>query len=146
MIKIKTHSVLCALKFYMDWNIFVLKSNANLVINTTCVLLYLSRAIYIFECKNLAYKVYFWVSYFRPWFLWPETKKLVIPFLHIYLIASLLSVHCVSPRRRFHKPRRISTLKTKNIIFCVYLLDHNLSLSMDHQFKEDCKMVPWLKI
>jgi hypothetical protein len=77
------------------------------------------------------------VSYFRPWFLWPETKKLVIPFLHNYLIASLLSVHCVSPHRRSHKPRRISTLKTKNIIFSVYLLDHNLSLSMDHQFKED---------
>jgi hypothetical protein len=33
-----------------------------------------------------------------------------------------------------------------NIIFCVYLLDHNLSLSMDHQFKEDNKMVPRLKI
>jgi hypothetical protein len=53
------------------------------------------------------------VSYFRPWFLWPETKKLVIPFLRIYLIASLLSVHCVSPHWRFDKPRRISTLKTK---------------------------------
>jgi hypothetical protein len=53
------------------------------------------------------------VSYFRPWFLWPETKKLVIPFLRIYLIASLLSVHCVSPHRRSHKPRRISTRKTK---------------------------------
>jgi hypothetical protein len=110
------------------------------------MLLYLSRAVYIFECKNLVYKVYFWVSYFGPWFLWPETKKLVIPFLHIYLIASLLSVHCVSPHQRFHKPRRISTLITKNIIFCVYLLDHNLSLSMDRQFKEDRKMVPRLKI
>jgi hypothetical protein len=54
MIKIKTHSI------------FVLKSNANLVINTTCVFLYLSRAIYIFECKTLVHKVYFWVSYFRP--------------------------------------------------------------------------------
>jgi hypothetical protein len=29
-----------------------------------------------------------------------------------------------------------------NIIFCDYLLDHNLSLRMDHQFKEDCKKVP----
>jgi hypothetical protein len=77
------------------------------------MLLYLSWAIYIFECKNLVYKVYFWVSYFRPWFLWPETKKLVIPFLRIILIASLLSVHCVSPHRRFHKPRQISTPKTK---------------------------------
>jgi hypothetical protein len=33
-----------------------------------------------------------------------------------------------------------------NIIFCDYLLDHNLSLRMDHQFKEDRKMVPTLKI
>jgi hypothetical protein len=33
-----------------------------------------------------------------------------------------------------------------NIIFCDYLLDQNLSLSMDHQFKEDCKTVPRLKI
>jgi hypothetical protein len=33
-----------------------------------------------------------------------------------------------------------------NIIFCDYLLDHNLSLRMDHQFKEDCKIVPRLKI
>jgi hypothetical protein len=83
------------------------------------MLLNLSRALYIFECKNLVYKVYFWVSYFSPWFLWPETKKLVIPFLRIYLIASLLSVHCVSPHRRSHKPRRISTLKTKNHLLCL---------------------------
>jgi hypothetical protein len=33
-----------------------------------------------------------------------------------------------------------------NIIFCDHLLDHNLSLRMDHQFKEDCKTVPRLKI
>jgi hypothetical protein len=32
-----------------------------------------------------------------------------------------------------------------NIIICDYLLDHNLSLRMDHQFKEDCKTVPTLK-
>jgi hypothetical protein len=32
-----------------------------------------------------------------------------------------------------------------NIIFCDYLLDHNLLLRMDHQFKEDCKTVPTLK-
>jgi hypothetical protein len=36
-------------------------------------------------------------------------------------------------------------LKPK-IIFCVYLLDHNLSLSMDRQFKEDRKMVSRLNI
>jgi hypothetical protein len=83
------------------------------------VLLYLSRAIYIFECKNLVYKIYFWVSYFRLWFLWLETKKLVIPFLRIYLFASLLSVHCVSPHRRSHKPRRISTLETQYHLLCL---------------------------
>jgi hypothetical protein len=33
-----------------------------------------------------------------------------------------------------------------NIIFCDYLLDHNLSLRMDHQFREDCKMVPRSRI
>jgi hypothetical protein len=32
-----------------------------------------------------------------------------------------------------------------NIIFCDYLLDHNLSLRMDHQFKEDRKTVPTFK-
>jgi hypothetical protein len=93
--------------------VFIPKSNANLVINITCMLLYLSRSLYIFECTNLSVQDFFWVSYYRPWFLWPETKKLVIPFLRIYLIASLLSVHCVSPHRRSHKPRRISTLKTE---------------------------------
>jgi hypothetical protein len=32
-----------------------------------------------------------------------------------------------------------------NIILHDYLLDHNLSLRMDHQFKEDRKTVPTLK-
>jgi hypothetical protein len=34
--------------------VFIPKSNANLVINITCVLLYLPRAIFIFECINLS--------------------------------------------------------------------------------------------
>jgi hypothetical protein len=34
--------------------VFILDSNANLVINITCVLLYLSRAIFIFEWFNLS--------------------------------------------------------------------------------------------
>jgi hypothetical protein len=33
-----------------------------------------------------------------------------------------------------------------NIIFCDYLLGHNLSLRMDHQFKEDCKTVPTFQV
>jgi hypothetical protein len=47
--------------------IFILKSNANLVTNITYVLLYLSRAIHIYlSAQTLVYKIYFWVSYFRP--------------------------------------------------------------------------------
>jgi hypothetical protein len=34
--------------------IFIPKSNANLVINIACMLLYLSRALYIFECIDLS--------------------------------------------------------------------------------------------
>jgi hypothetical protein len=34
--------------------VFILKSNANLVMNITCVLLYLPRALYIFDCINLS--------------------------------------------------------------------------------------------
>ena len=33
---------------------FMLKNIANLVINITCVLLNLSKALYIFECINLS--------------------------------------------------------------------------------------------
>jgi hypothetical protein len=98
---------------------FMPKNIANLVINITCVLLNLSRALYIFECINLVYKIYFLVSYCRLWFLWPETKKLVIPFVRIYLFASLLSVHCVSPHQRSHKPHRISTLKNQISSFVI---------------------------
>jgi hypothetical protein len=34
--------------------VFIHKNNANLVMNITCVFLYLSRALYIFECINLS--------------------------------------------------------------------------------------------
>jgi hypothetical protein len=93
---------------------FIPESNANLVMNITCVLLYLSRALFIFDCINLSVQHLFLSELLRAMISLAETKKLVIPFLRIYLIASLLSVHCVSPHRRSHKPRQISTLKTKN--------------------------------
>jgi hypothetical protein len=60
MIKIKTHGVLCALKVLDRLKmVFISKSNANLVMNITCVLLYLSRALYIFECINLSVQYLF---------------------------------------------------------------------------------------
>jgi hypothetical protein len=34
--------------------IFIPKSNANFFINITCMLLYLSRALYTFECIKLS--------------------------------------------------------------------------------------------
>jgi hypothetical protein len=34
--------------------VFILKNIANLVMNITCVLLNLSRALYLFECINLS--------------------------------------------------------------------------------------------
>jgi hypothetical protein len=91
------------------------------------------------------YKIYFWVSYCRPWFLWPETKKLVIPFcVSILLLASYLCI--VYPHIRDLRNLAGYPPFKPNIMFCDYLLDHNLLLSMDHQFKEDRKAVPWLKI
>jgi hypothetical protein len=80
-----------------------------------CCSTYSEPNIYL-SAQTLVYKIYFWVSYCRPWFLWPETKKLVIPFLRIYLFASLLSMHCVSPHWRSHKLHRISTLKPNIIL------------------------------
>jgi hypothetical protein len=90
------------------------------------------------------YKIYFCVSYCRPWFLWPETKKLFIPFLRIYLFASLLSVSYVSPHRRSHKPRRISTLKTKYHLLWLPPWPQPI-VENGSQFKEDRKTVPTLK-
>jgi hypothetical protein len=70
----------------------------TLSINATCILLYLSKAIYIYiyvECINLSvYKNYFLGELFQSLFLCPETKKLVIPILCLYLFSSL-SIHAL---------------------------------------------------
>jgi hypothetical protein len=44
---------------------FVLKSNANLVINTSCMLLYLSRAIYIYLSAKLSIQGLFLAESFQ---------------------------------------------------------------------------------
>jgi hypothetical protein len=53
MIKIKTHGFFYALNFgWVEEHITLFfKSHANLVINTSCILLYLSKALYI-ECNH----------------------------------------------------------------------------------------------
>jgi hypothetical protein len=53
-------------------------------------------------------------------------------------------VHCVSHIGDLTNLSGYPPLKP-NIIFCDYLLDHNLSLRRDRQFKEDRKTVPTLK-
>jgi uncharacterized membrane protein AbrB (regulator of aidB expression) len=89
------------------------KNIANLIMNIACVFLNLSRALYIFECINLSVQDLFLSELLQAMISLAEAKKLVIPFLRIYLFARLLSVHCVYPHWRSHKPRWISTLKTK---------------------------------
>jgi hypothetical protein len=74
-----------------------------------------------------------------------ETKKLVTPFLRIHLIASLYPSTVYPHTRDLTNLAWYLPLKPKNHLLC-YLLDHNLSLSMDHKFKEDRKKVPRLKI
>jgi hypothetical protein len=56
----------------------LLKSHANLVINTSCILLYLSKALYI-EC-NYRLQVLLLGELIQGSILWLVTKKLVIPF------------------------------------------------------------------
>jgi hypothetical protein len=136
--------VLSSFRWIKD-DFFVLKSNPNLVINTTCMLLYLSRAIYIFECKNIVYKVYFWVSYFRLDSCGPRLRSWSFRFCVTVLL--LASYRCiVYPHIGDFTNLAGYPILKPNIIFCDYLLDHSLPLRMDRQFKEDRKMVPTLKI
>jgi hypothetical protein len=62
----------------------------TLSINATCILLYLSKAIYIYvEFINLSVQELFSGELFQALISLPETKKSVIPFLRISLFASL---------------------------------------------------------
>jgi hypothetical protein len=56
---------------------FLLKSHANLVINTSCILLYLSNALYI-ECNHRLQELLLG-ELIQGSILWLVTKKLVIP-------------------------------------------------------------------
>jgi hypothetical protein len=69
--------------------------------------------------RALAY-IYIYISSYD--FSGLRLRSWSLRFCASILLLAFLSVHCVSLHRRFHKRRRISTLKTKNH-FCVYLLD-----------------------
>jgi hypothetical protein len=64
---------------------FAFKSHANLVINTPCVLLYLSKALYI-ECNHRLQELLLG-ELIQGSILWLVTKKLFIPFFCVtYLL------------------------------------------------------------
>jgi hypothetical protein len=79
MIKIKTHGFFYALNFgWVEGHItFCFKSHANLVINTSCILLYLSKALYI-ECNHRLQELLLG-ELIQGSILWLVAKKLVIP-------------------------------------------------------------------
>jgi hypothetical protein len=58
--------------------LFAFKSHANLVINTYCILLYLSKTLYI-ECNHRLQELLLG-ELIQDLILWLVTKKLVIPF------------------------------------------------------------------
>jgi hypothetical protein len=89
MIKIKTHGLFYALNFgWVEGHIiFSFKSHASLVINTSCILLYLQKALCI-EC-NYRLKELLLGELIQGSILWLVTKKLVIPFLCNLSFASL---------------------------------------------------------
>jgi hypothetical protein len=108
--------------------------------------------------------VYYWVSYFRPWFSGPRLWINRIYFFHTVNWLAAIDWY-QSPRWSFHFCVSILLLAyypcivyphigdltnlvgypplKPDIIFCDYLLDHNLSLRMDHQFKEDRWFQDW---
>jgi hypothetical protein len=61
-----------------DILLFAFKSHGNLVINNSCILLYLDKALYI-EC-NLRLQELLLGELIQGSILWLVTKKLVIPF------------------------------------------------------------------
>jgi hypothetical protein len=112
------------------------KNIANLVMNITFVLLNLSRALYIFECINLSVQDLFL----------SELLLAMISLARAVSIFLLAFYPCIVYPRIGDLTNLAGYPPLKpNIIFRDYLLDHNLSLRMDHQFKEDRKTVPTLK-
>jgi hypothetical protein len=71
--------LLCSqLDGWKDILLFPFKSHANLVINTSCIFLYLSKALYV-ECNHRLQELLLG-ELIQGLILWLVTKKLVIPF------------------------------------------------------------------
>jgi hypothetical protein len=73
--------------------LFAFKSHANLVINTSCILLYQSKALYI-KCNHRLQEL-FLGELIQGSILWLVTKKLVIPFFLRNLSFASLFYPCI---------------------------------------------------
>jgi hypothetical protein len=77
--------VLSTLDGSKDILLFAFKSHANLVINASCILMYLSKAFYI-ECNHRLQELLLG-EFIQGSILWLVTKKLVILFFCVnYLL------------------------------------------------------------
>jgi hypothetical protein len=92
MIKIKTHGffMLSTLDGSKDILLFAFKSHANLVINTSCILLYLSKGLYI-ECNHRLQELLLG-ELIQGSILWLMTKKLVTPFFCVTYLLPAYSI------------------------------------------------------
>jgi hypothetical protein len=95
MTKIKTHGffMLSTLDGSKDILLFVCRSHANLVINTSCILLYLSKALCI-ECNHRLQKLLLG-ELIQGSILWLVTKKLVIPFFCVNYLLLAYSIRAL---------------------------------------------------
>jgi hypothetical protein len=73
-----------------DILLFAFKSHAKLVINTSCILLYLSKALYI-ECNHRLQELVLG-ELIQGSILWLVTKKLVIPFFCVTYLLPAYSI------------------------------------------------------
>jgi hypothetical protein len=76
-----------------DILLFAFKSQANLVINASCILLYISKALYI-ECNHRLQELLLG-ELIQCSILWLVTKKLVIPFFWRNLFFASLFYLCI---------------------------------------------------
>jgi hypothetical protein len=77
--------ILSTLDGSKDMLLLAFKSYANLVINTSCILLYVSKALYI-ECNHRLQELLLG-ELIQGSILWLVTNKLIIPFFYVtYLL------------------------------------------------------------
>jgi hypothetical protein len=89
------------------------------VINTSCMLLYYPKP-YIYLSVKLSLQDLFLSELIQCLIsLDRDSEASHSIFAYLSFLLAFLSMHCESPYRRFHKPCRISTIKTQYIFLCL---------------------------